>query len=235
MRNFPASIKILFVVFLLSICILAQNNTNSSKESYLSWSAQQATKIRESWRIKGRVGGFFDTRVLSTDKSFNYKLRATLMSPEAIRATARIEQINNQLSDKETNDLVVAGEKIKSLIVIIEIDPREGSGVIPNGWRAFLKPKDIEQNSNSAVRGIIRNDLGKITTLKGSVSRDYDYDIFTVEFPLSDEGGNPYWKTVPNEIELTVGIYNKEGRVSWKISEELKSRIEYLMKKEIVK
>lgn len=227
MKVFLVSINTLVVAFLLSTCILAQNN---SKEAYLSWSAQQATKIRESWRVKGRVGGFFDTRIISTDKSFNYKLRATLMSPEAIRATARIEQINNGLSDKETNALVAAAEKFNSLIVIVEIDPREGSGVIPNSWRSSLKPKDAE-NSNSALRGINRNDLREVVALKGSVNRDYDYDIFTVEFPLKDEDGNFIWKTVPTEIELTVGIYSKEGSVNWKVSEELKTRIENLIKK----
>jgi len=154
------------------------------------------------------------------------------MSPEAIRATARIEQINNQLSDKETNALVIAAEKIESLIVLIEIDPREGSGVVPNNWRASLKPKDAEQNSNSAVRGIDRNDLREVAALKGSVNRDYDYDIFTVEFPLKDEDGDSFWKTVPAEIELTVGIYSKEGRVSWKVSEALKTRIENLKRKQ---
>ena len=226
------SIKILIIVSLLSTCLLAQNaSPGSSKDAYLTWSAPQATKLLESWRIKGRVGGFFDTRILGTDKSFNYKLRATLMSPEAIRAAARIEQIKNQLSDDETSALVIAGEKVESLIVIVEIDPREGSGVIPNEWRALLKPKSAEPNADSAVRGVIRNDLRNVVTLKGSVNRDYDYDIFTVEFPLKDRNGNAYWKTVPAEMELTVGIYNKEGRVSWKVTEALKTRIEYLMKK----
>jgi len=232
MRVFFLSIKILVLAFLLSSNLSAQSNSADSKEAYLSWNARQATKIRESWRIKGRVGGFLDTRILSTDKSFNYKLRATLMSPEAIRATARIEQINNQLSDKETNALVIAAEKIESLIVLIEIDPREGSGVVPNNWRALLKPKDAEQNSSSAVRGINRNDLREVAALKGSVNRDYDYDIFTVEFPLKDEDGDSFLKTVPAEIELTVGIYNKEGRVSWKVSEALKTRIENLIRKQ---
>ncbi len=224
MKIFLISINTLVVVFLLSASILAQNN---SKEAYLSWSAQQSKNIREAWRIKGRVGGFFDTRILSTDKSFNYKLRATLMSPEAIRATARIEQINNQLSDKETIALVAAAEKFKSLIVVVEIDPREGSGVIPNNWRSSLKPKDAE---NSVLRGINRNDLREVAALKGSFNRDYDYDIFTVEFPLKNEDGDFIWKTVPTEIELTIGIYSKEGRVSWKVSEELKTRIENLIK-----
>ncbi len=229
MKVFFLFIGIFVAAFLLSNSLLAQNSSSGSKEAYLSWNAEQATKIYQSWRVKGRVGGFFDTRVLSTDKSFNYKLRATLLAPEAIRSAARIEQLGNQLSDDKTNALIIAGEKIESLIVIVEIDPREGSGVIPNNWRALLKPKDIEQDS--AVRGIIRNDLREITTLKGSVNRDYDYDIFIVEFPLKDENGNPFWKTVPTEIELTVGIYNKEGRVSWKVSEALKTRIENLMRK----
>ena len=231
MKVFFLSLRILVVAFLSCANILAQNSSDSSKEAYLSWSAQQATKIHESWRVKGRVGGFFDMRVLNTDKSFNYKLRATLMSPEAIRAAARIEQIRNQLSDKETNALIIAGEKSETLFVIVEIDPREGSGVIPNNWRTLISPKGAGQNSNLAVRGIVRNDLREITTLRGSINRDYDYDIFIVEFPLVDENGDSKWETVPAEIELTVGIYNKEGRVSWKVSDALKTRIENLMRK----
>jgi hypothetical protein len=232
MKVLLLSIYALVLLLLIPTYNSAQNTSVSSKESYLSWNRQEASKIREIWRVKGRVGGFFDTRILSTDKSFNYKLRATLMSPEAIRATARIAQISNQLTDKETNALVAGSEKVESLILIIEIDPREGSGVIPNNWRAFLKPKNIEPNSGSAIRGIIKNDLREIATLQASVKRDYDYDIFTVEFPLKDENGNPFWKTVPSEIELTVGIYGNEGRVNWKVTEALKTRIENLMRKE---
>ena len=226
MKVFAFSVKMLLFGWLSATCLLAQSGANDSKEVYLSWSASQAKKIHESWRVKGRVGGIFDTRILSTDKSFNYKLRATLMSPEAVRAAARIEQINNQLSDKATSALVGAEENLESLIVIVEIDPREGSGIVPNNWRASLKPKDDAQTS--AVRGTNRNDLRETAVLKGAGNRDYDYDVFIVAFPLKDENGNPYWKTVPSEIELTVGIYSKEGRVNWKVSEALKIRIENL-------
>jgi|GEM_PF-954187 len=228
-------ISLLSLSALLSLFLLtanAQGNSTKSDEGYLSWNAQQAMKIGESWRVKGRVGGYFDTRVFDTDKSYNYKLRATLMSPEVIRATARIEQLRSSLTNDETRNLVKEAEDEESLIVIVEIDPREGSGIIPNDWRALLEPKGVDQNANRKIRGATNNELRDIKALKGVVKRDYDYDIFWVEFPLKDEKGNSFWNTVPNEIELVVGIYNKEGRVTWKVSDALKTRIEKIIKKE---
>src|SRR3989442_7079610 len=60
-------------------------------DEYLTWSAEQAVNIGKSWRVNGRVGGAFDLRVIHTEHSYNYKLRATLMAPELILATARLE------------------------------------------------------------------------------------------------------------------------------------------------
>lgn len=47
---------------------------------------------------------------------------------------------------------------------------------------------------------------------------------------MKDENGNPIWKSIPAEIEIVVGIYNKQGRVSWKVTDVLKTRIENLLK-----
>jgi len=40
---------------------------------------------------QGRVGGLFDTRVLNTNRSFNYKRAGTGLTPDVIRATARLD------------------------------------------------------------------------------------------------------------------------------------------------
>ncbi len=40
------------------------------------------------------------------------------------------------------------------------------------------------------------------------------------------------WRSVPNELELIVGINEKAGRVKWKVTDELRLRIENLLKLE---
>jgi hypothetical protein len=92
-------------------------------------------------RKDGRVGGYFDLRVKSTNKSYNFKLRATWLTPEVIRAGARLIQLKESPSDEEARRLVGAVEADADTIVLVELDPREGSGVIPLDWSAQLQPK----------------------------------------------------------------------------------------------
>lgn len=223
-------VKAFLIITIFCVVVSAQNSLIDLDKNYLSWSEKQTAQFGEVWREKGRIGGFFDTRILSTDKAFNYKLRATLMSPEAIRAVARREQLRNRLTDEETRKLVAEAEKLESLIVLVEIDPREGSGVIPNDLRLLLQPKGVDAESNRTIRGVKNISLCDITAFKGISARDYDYDMLWVEFSMKDEKGNSFWNNVPTEIELVVGIYNKDGRVNWKVSPFLKTRIENLLK-----
>ncbi len=114
------------------------------------------------------------------------------------------------------------------MVILVEIDPREGSGVIPNDWRAFLHSKSSA--ANESIRGIDKNSLRNYKALQSVVKRDYDYDMFWISFSLIDKNGVPLWKSVPNELELIVGINEKEGRVTWKITDEFRLRIENLLK-----
>ena len=108
--------------FLLLACILlspAQQN-----DSYLSWTKNQATAIGRDWRVAGRVGWkMINTEVFYSRVMF-YELRATLMSPEAIRAAARLEQLRRTLTDEETRELVKQAENTDGLVVYIELTPR---------------------------------------------------------------------------------------------------------------
>jgi len=218
---------LIFIITTFSIYSFAQLKTNVEDLQFLSWDAKSALAINESWRVKGRVGGFFDTRMFDTNKSYNYKLRATLMSPEAIRAAARVEQIRSRLTDDETKKLITEAEQ-ENLVIIIEIDPREGSGVIPNDWRAFIGSRNSP--ANELIRGDDKNSLRDNKALQSVSKRDYDYDLFWVSFSLTDKNGSPLWRVVPNELELVVGINAKEGRVTWKVTDELRLRIENLLK-----
>ena len=218
-----------FIVIVCSIYSFAQSKPNDDNLQFLTWDAKTSVSIGESWREKGRVGGYFDTRIIDTNKSYNYKLRATLMSPQAIRAAARMEQIRSRLTEDETKNLVAEAEQ-ENLVILVEIDPREGSGVIPNDWRAFIHSKNSA--ADVSIRGINKSNLRNYKALQSVSKRDYDYDLFWVSFSLTDKNGVPLWKSVPNELELIVGINEKEGRVMWKVTNELRLRIENLLKSE---
>jgi hypothetical protein len=168
---------------------------------------------------KGRVGGWWDTRVLATERAYNYKLAATWLTPDVIRATARLHQLRSRLTDPETAALVKEAEAARDTVVMIEIDPREGSGVIPNDWEALLRPAG---RPDAAVRGTLNPQLRDVKTLAGVLQRNYDYDRFWVTFPLAGSGGAPLFSTTDQVAELVVRIHDKEGRVEWPIPPSLR-------------
>lgn len=214
---------ILFCFISLTIAVKAQSNV-SGKESYLSWTASQAEKIGKSMRVKGRVGDW-DLRLLKTNRSINYKLRATLLTPEVIRATARLEQLRNRLTDEQTQKLVSEAEDTDGIVVMVEIDPREGSGVIPLDWRVFLQPRGLQADSPGAVAGVKSPQLRDVKAFSGVRRRDYDFDVFWVVFPLFDENNKPLFAKTLSHLELFVGIYNREGRVVWEMPESIRMKL----------
>lgn len=193
------------------------------REAYLSWNAKQAEETGKSMQAKGRVGGWFDARVVHTEHAYNYKLRATWLTPEVIRATARLRQIQNGLTDEETRALVTQAENAGDTVILIEIDPREGSGVIPREWVALLRSKDTPEDSLGG-KGIHRPELRDVKALAGTARRDYAYDIFWVVFPLVNQDGEPLFPPEAQEAELVVRISNKEGRVQWRVPESIRER-----------
>jgi hypothetical protein len=183
-------------------------------EEYLGWSTDQARKVAESARVTGQVGKTLDFRILSTDRSFNYKLRATWMTSDVIRANARLLQISQRLSSEQTRALVSEAETVGDTVVMVELDPREGSGVIPRDWLPVLQPKDAIPRG---VAGIDTPKLREIKALSGALRRDYNYDVFWVVFPLKGADGHALFEPGDREAELVVRIYEKEGKVRWPI------------------
>lgn len=60
-----------------------------SSDEWLTWSAARAQGIGKAAYVTGRVGGLFDTRLLKTERSYNYKLAATWMTPDVVRASVK--------------------------------------------------------------------------------------------------------------------------------------------------
>lgn len=197
-------------------------------EDYLSWNLKQAEKIGQSTVKEGRSGSSFDFRIMSQDKAFTYQVRATVFTPEVIRASARAEQIRNRLSADDARKMVADAEAAGDLVMMIEIDPAEGSGVVPLDWRVFLQPGGFKPGEDGAVAGVKAPYLRNEKVFRGVTKRDYEYDVFWVVFPLVDQEKKPLFKDSATSFELFVGIYKKEGKITWPISPSLRARMEAL-------
>jgi hypothetical protein len=154
-------------------------------ERYLTWTMAHVESVGKQAYRQGRVGGRFDTRWLKTERSCNYKLAGTWLTSDVIRATARMLQISSRLHDSDARALVAEAEQAGDTVFIVDIDPREGSGVIPEDWEAFLQPKG---RPNAAVRGTVDPKRRQMRALAGVLRRNYDYDRFWLTFPLSQNG-----------------------------------------------
>lgn len=193
-------------------------------DEYLTWSAERAQAVGKAAYQKGRVGGWFDTRMLKTERSYNYKLAATWLTPEAIRATARLIQIQDRLTDAQAKALVSEAEAAGDTVVMVEIDPREGSGVIPLDWQAFLQPRR-DGATPPSVRGVNQPRLRDARALAGVLRRNYDYDRFWIVFSLSTDTGEPLLAGTDAEAELVVRIHDQEGRVRFPIPSSIRERV----------
>ena len=128
-RNF--TLKHVLLILLPLVITLPESLTKAHQEEYLSWTGKQSEQIGKSMRVSGRVGSILGARGLSTERALNYKLRATWLSPEVIRATARLEQLRLRLSEDQVTGLVTEADVPEFTVILVELDPNEGSGVIP--------------------------------------------------------------------------------------------------------
>lgn len=196
--------------------------TRAAGDDYLSWSADQVQRIAKSTRRTGKVGSRFNERLLKTERAVNYKLIATWMSPEVIRATARWLQIDKRLSADRTRALVAEAEAAGDTVFMIELDPREGSGVIPADWEAYLQARGADPATGGSVRGVSVPRLRDVAALGGIERRNYDYDRFWVVFPLAGDGGRPIFGSGASEAELVTRVYSQEERTYWPVSDGIR-------------
>lgn len=206
---------------------LAAGAALAAADEFLSWSPERCEQVGRAMYARGRVGRWLDTRLLKTERSHNYKLAATWLTPDVIRATARLLQISGRLSDAETRELVEEAETAGDTVVLVEIDPREGSGVIPLDWSAFLEFVGPGAPTSAALRGTIRPELRHAKALTGVLRRNYDYDRFWVVFPLAEGDGSAIPASA-TEARLSVRIYDREGTVNWPIPSSVRQRANQL-------
>jgi hypothetical protein len=198
-------------------------------EAYLKWTRSQALEIAKPMRRTGRVGSFWASRGTHTERALNYRLRATWLTPDVIRATARLRQLDRLLTEAETRQLVEEAESAGDTVILIELDPNEGAGIVPRDWVALLRGKAASGAASKGVRGTSRPHLKEVSALAGIEKRDYAYEAFWVVFPLLDpETGDPLLPVETVEAELVVRIGLQEGRVSWRIPDSIHRRAQSL-------
>lgn len=193
-------------------------------DAYLSWTADQAEAIAKSTRRTGRVGAYNSIRLLKTERAINYKLIATWYTPDVIRATARWLQLRNRLSADQTRALVAEAEAAGDTIFMVELDPREGSGVIPDTWESYLQARGVTPDAGRSARGTSIPKLRDVQALQGVERRNYDYDRFWVAMPLSTPAGSALFGDADHEAELIVRVYAQEEHTFWPIPESIKAR-----------
>jgi len=205
--------------------LLLAGSLPGAGDDFQRWDAKQAKTVALATRVSGQVGKSLDFRVTGTDRSYNYKLRATWMTPLVIRAVARLQQLAKALTNEETRTLVEEAEAAGEIVVQVEIDPREGSGVIPNDWVALLGTRTGTGAASRAVRGASRPKLRDLPALAGGAPRDYSYEVFWVVFPAKGEDGQPLFSPADREAELSVRIGGKVGKVRWPVPDYIRGKL----------
>jgi hypothetical protein len=199
------------------VAFTASGRAQAPSDAYLRWSKEQATGVGSAMRRMDNVGNRMSFRGLKTDRAISYKMRATWLTPEVVRATARLIQLNERLSDERTRALVTEADAAGDAVFLIEVDPNEGSGVIPSEWTAVLQPKGAPPGDPTAIQGTLVSALRERRALSGVFRRDYSYDVFWVVFGLRGEAARPFVAPAGRDAELVVNIQGREAVVSWPV------------------
>jgi hypothetical protein len=213
------------MVAALACGLLQAPASGQSADAFLAWTKGEATDIVQGMRRVDNVGNRMSFRGLKTDQAINYKMRATWLTPDAIRATARVLQLDERMSPDQARQLVAEAEAAADTVIFVEIDPHEGSGVIPLDWIALLQPRGLPRGEAGAVRGVISPKLRELRALGGVGKRDYAYDHFWVAFTFTDADRALLFGPQAGELELVVSIKGREGIVSWPVPESARQRL----------
>lgn len=196
----------------------------SADDAFLGWSRGDAADLVAGMRRIDRIGSRMSMRGLKTDRAINYKMRATWLTPDVIRATARALQLDERLTAEDARRLVADADAAADTVFFVEIDPHEGSGVIPLDWIALLQPRGLPPGDPGAVRGALTPRLRDVRALGGLFKRDYAYEAFWVSFRLTPAERVAVFGPQVTEVELVVNIQGREGMVSWPVPGSIRDR-----------
>jgi hypothetical protein len=141
--------------------------------TWQSWSRKDAEAVSRSTVARGRIAG--GRRWLNTELPHSYKVVAIWATSEVLQASARLLQLRDRLPQAQVDHLLRAAQRPGEIVVIIDLDPNEGSGVIPLDWEAFLQPRHAPER---IVAGRKDSTLRDVKVLAAVAPRNYDYDRF---------------------------------------------------------
>ena len=196
----------------------------TADDAFLTWSRRDAAELVDGMRRTDSVGKRMSFRGLKTDRAINYKLRATWLTPEVIRATARAIQLDERLSPADARRLADEADAAADTVFFVELDPNEGSGVIPLDWIAILQPGGLPRGEAGAARGVLSPKLADVRALGGLFKRDYAYDAFWVAFRLTPAERAALFGPGVTDVELIVSIQGREGSVTWPVPGSMRAR-----------
>jgi len=201
------------LVALTAAWFLSSPATAAEAPPFLQWSPEQARKALLAHRRSGHAGKSLDLRVTSTHRAFRYKVRATLWTPEALQGAVRLLQLRDRMPDAETIQMLAELEALPFHVLTIEIDPDEGSGVIPmSETRFFLQRRG---DPEASVRPAEAREVEARDVFRKAGKRDYAYDLFVVAFPRLLREGEPLLTEPAGELELVVDIAGKSEILSF--------------------
>jgi hypothetical protein len=194
-------------------------------DAFLGWARGDAAELVDGMRRVDRIGNRMSMRGLKTDRAINYKMRATWLTPDVIRATARALQLDERLGPDDARRLVAEADAVADTVFFIEIDPYEGSGVVPLEWAAILQPRGLPRGEAGAARGTLAPKLRDVRALGGLFKRDYAYDAFWVTFSFTPAERASLFGPGVTDVELVVNIQGREGSVTWPIPSSMRERL----------
>jgi hypothetical protein len=181
---------------------------------FLRWSEADARRVVQGARQTGTAGSrLWDGRVKDTHRSSRYKVRAILWTPRALRAAARLVQLRERLSNAETLALLAAVESRPLHVASIEIDPIEGSGVLPHDETRFFLQRPGDESAS--VRAVEATDITGLPLFHKFEKRDWAYELLVTAFPRALESGEPLAAAGAAALELVVEIGGKGEHLSF--------------------
>ncbi len=139
-----------------------------------------------------------------------------------MRASARLRQLRDRSPAAEAGKWLAEAEALADTVMMIELDPREGSGVIPLDWAAYLQPRGVEPGDPRSVKGALIEKGRDFPALAGVEKRDYDFDVFWVGFPLRTTDGGFLFDGA-TEAEVVVRVASSEGRVRFAVPPSIRA------------
>src|SRR5688500_11521263 len=155
-----------------TLLILLLSAASSQAAGWLDWSASQAQSIGKSTFQPARIGG--GRVLLNTERARSYKLGVTWLTPDVIRASIRLHQLSRRLDDPSAEALATEALKRRDLVFMVDIDPDEGSGVIPLDWQALIRVVSPSVQV-PPLAGTKAASLRGDPAFAGVLRRNYDY------------------------------------------------------------